>query len=280
MFPKCRTIPFSGCQVFAHAMIQVQSFCKAYESAVAVEQLTFRVAPGEILGLIGPNGAGKTTTMRALAGIIPFSSGTLSVAGYDVVRQPVQVKQCTAYVADDPQLFNDLTVGQHLAFVASVYGVGDWQTEMGELLQQFELATRVDCRASDLSRGMRQKLALACAYLYRPAALLLDEPMTGLDPQGIRMLKQSLKVRAAAGSAVIISSHLLAMVEDICSHVLILKSGRQTFYGTIGQLRDRFADDQQQSSLEDIFFLAVEGDVSFQPGVADPGWTVAYPVNH
>ncbi len=239
-------------------MINVQSFCKAYDLHVAVENLTFTVAAGEILGLIGPNGSGKTTTMRALAGIIPFNAGRLSVAEFDVNADPVEVKGRTAYVPDDPQLFNDLTVAEHFAFVASAYGVDSWQDEMHTLLELFELTAKIDAQASALSRGMRQKLALACAWLYRPSALLLDEPMTGLDPSGIRNLKQSLRERASQGTAVVISSHLLAMVEDICSHVLILKQGRQNFLGTIDQLRNQFAGTDHEASLEDIFFRAVE----------------------
>jgi ABC-2 type transport system ATP-binding protein len=239
-------------------MIQVQSFCKAYGQEMAVEELSFQVSAGQVLGLIGPNGAGKTTTMRALAGIIPFSAGQLTIDGFDVASSPVQVKQRTAYVPDDPRLFDDLTVAQHFAFVASVYGVDNWQHDMHDLLERFELSGKLNSKAADLSRGMRQKLALGCAWLYRPAALLLDEPMTGLDPRGIRTLKRSLQQRAQAGAAVIISSHLLAMVEDICSHVLILKDGRQSFYGTIDELRQQFADSGQPVSLEEIFFRAVD----------------------
>lgn len=269
-----QTNPFSE---FFH-VIEVQSFCKAYESEVAVDDLSFTVGAGQVLGLIGPNGAGKTTTMRALAGIIPSSGGQLLVDGLEVKRNPVQVKQRTAYVPDDPQLFNDLTVAQHFAFVASAYGVDDWQQEMHRLLDLFQLTRKIDNLASDLSRGMRQKLAIGCAYLYRPKALLLDEPMTGLDPRGIRMLKDSIQQRAEEGSAVVISSHLLAMVEDICSHVLILQDGKQNFYGTIDQLRARFADTdtESDSTLEDIFFRAVESplpvaDLSTSPSLGSTG---------
>ena len=135
----------------------------------------------------------SSTTLRALTGIIPASRGQLAVAGFQVDQDPIEVKRRTAYVPDDPQLFNDLTVRQHFAFVASAYSVPDWQTRMLNLASQFNLQDRLDSRASELSRGMRQKLAICCAYLYRPTALLLDEPMTGLDPRGIRMLKNSVR---------------------------------------------------------------------------------------
>ena len=242
-------------------MIEVNQFSKAYDAMVAVADLSFCVQPGEILGLVGPNGAGKTTTLRALAGIIPSSAGKIQIAGFDMDREPIAVKQRTAYVPDDPQLFHDLTVEQHLAFTASMYAVQDAVAKTDALLTSFALAPKRHTRASDLSRGMRQKLAICCAYLYEPQALLLDEPMTGLDPQGIRTLKQSVLQWAKRGSAVIISSHLLAMVEDICTHVLILESGQNKYCGTLDDLRASFAAPDTQTSLEDIFFRAV-GDTS------------------
>ena len=240
-----------------YSVIEVVDFSKAYDSTVAVRGISFHVAPGQVLGLVGPNGAGKTTTLRALTGIIPSSGGQLRIAGFDLDRDPLEVKRRTAYVPDDPQLFHDLTVQQHLTFVASVYGVDDPSDKIASLLQEFDLDFKRRTRAADLSRGMRQKLAICCAYLHDPLALLLDEPMTGLDPRGIRVLKQSIVQRAEQGAAVVISSHLLAMVEDICSHVLILDVGQQRFFGTIGELRSVFADSRDDASLEDVFFRAI-----------------------
>ncbi len=239
-------------------MIEAVEFCKAYDSTVAVTGLSFQVAAGQVLGLVGPNGAGKTTTLRALTGIIPSSGGKLRVAGFDLDDAPLEAKRRSAYVPDDPQLFHDLTVEQHLTFTASVYGVEEPADKMARLLEQFDLEFKRHTRASDLSRGMRQKLAICCAYLHDPQALLLDEPMTGLDPRGIRVLKQTIVERAQQGAAVIISSHLLAMVEDICTHVLILDVGQQHFLGTLGQLRSRFADSRDDATLEDVFFRAME----------------------
>ncbi len=239
-------------------MIEIVGFCKAYDSTVAVAELSLRVEAGQVMGLIGPNGAGKTTTLRALAGIIPASGGKLRVAGFDLDDTPLEVKRRTAYVPDDPQLFHDLTVEQHLLFVASVYGIDDPEKKIAFLLGQFDLEFKRHTRAANLSRGMRQKLAICCAYLHEPSALLLDEPMTGLDPRGIRVLKQSIVERAEQGAAVIISSHLLAMVEDICSHVLILDIGQQRFCGTSAELRTVFAGSRDDATLEDVFFRAID----------------------
>lgn len=237
-------------------MIIVEDLHKAYHRTIAVAGISFRVAAGEILGLVGPNGAGKTTTLRALTGIIPASRGRLCVAGHDLDRDPLAAKSRLAYIPDDPQLFHDLTVQQHLAFTASAYRVDNAPSKIQELLGRFELSARHDTPARDLSRGMRQKLAICCAYLHDPAAIFFDEPLTGLDPRGIRTLKESLRQRAAAGAAVIVSSHLLAMVEDICSHVLILDAGRQRFFGPVHQLKSLFASEDHDASLEDIFFRA------------------------
>ena len=239
-------------------MIQVRKLRKAYDDTIAVRDLSFDVKPGQILGLVGPNGAGKTTTLRALTGIIPVSGGAVTVAGFDLEQQPLEVKRHTAYVADDPQLFHDLTVEQHLVFTASIYEVEQATEKIARLLQAFDLEEKRHAPAADLSRGMRQKLAICCAYLYEPLALLLDEPMTGLDPPGIRMLKSSILDRAAAGTAVIISSHLLAMVEDICTHVLLLKAGAQQFFGPFDELKAQYGADNGRTSLEEIFFRALD----------------------
>ena len=242
-------------------MIEVNGFCKVYDDTIAVRELSFNVQPGQVLGLVGRNGAGKTTTLRAMTGIIPASDGELKVDGFDIATDPISVKKLTAYVPDDPQLFSDLSVEQHLKFQASVYGVADPTDEIARLLEMFELEPKRHTRASGLSRGMRQKLAICCAYLQNPRALLLDEPMTGIDPQAIRVLKDSIIEKSKSGAAIIISSHLLAMVEDICTHVLVLNSGRRKFFGELDELRKRFqvGDDNNidASSLEQAFFSAL-----------------------
>lgn len=241
-------------------MIKLENFCKCYDTEKAVDNLTFRVLPGQVLGLIGRNGAGKTSTLRALTGIIPPTSGNLSVDGFDLVDDPIQAKNRSAYVPDDPQLFHDLSVEQHLRFTASVYGVSSPTNKINGLLDRFELTEKRHSPASALSRGMRQKLAICCAYLHDPSALLLDEPMTGLDPPGIRNLKQSIREHADRGAAVIISSHLLAMVEDICSHVLIIDRGELKFYGSLEEIKTKTQSNEQASgetSLEEVFFAAL-----------------------
>ena len=178
-------------------MIDVQGLTKLYEDFLAVDDVSFSLLPGQICGLVGPNGAGKTTTLRCLAGLIPATCGDLTLAGCDVSRDPIRLKQRLAYVPDDPPLFDDLTVGQHLGFIGQLYGVENFTEKANQLLDQFELADKTNAGATTLSRGMRQKLAICCAYLFDPRVLLLDEPLTGLDPPGIRTLLASIGDRAS-----------------------------------------------------------------------------------
>ncbi len=244
------------------ALIEVVDYHKTYRDLTAVAGLTFEVRGGAILGLVGPNGAGKTTTLRALAGIIPPTRGKLVVAGHDIVVEPIAAKRQLAYVPDDPKLFDTLTVWEHLEFIASAYRLVDFEPKAAQYLDLFELSEKRDTITQELSRGMRQKVAIACAYLHDPRAILFDEPLTGLDPHAIRTLKRSIVERASAGAAIIISSHLLSLVEDLCSDLLILQKGRALFCGPIEQAREQFGSLGQDASLEEVFFRAIEGQTS------------------
>jgi ABC-2 type transport system ATP-binding protein len=186
-----------------------------------------------------------------------------------VQMDPVGAKQQLAYVPDDPKLFESLTVWEHLRFVAAAYRVGEFELYGKQLLEQFELVEKRDALAGELSRGMRQKVAICCAYLHDPLAILFDEPHTGLDPRGIRTMRESVIRRAAAGAAVVVSSHLLTLVEDLCTHLLILNRGRTLFFGRAQDARAAFAGLTGDSSLEDVFFHATEAAAS--SGGAAPG---------
>ena len=246
------------CSRIGLTVIQITGFNKTYRDTVAVENLSFEVPGGAILGLVGPNGAGKTSTLRCVAGIIPPTHGTLIVAGHDVVKDPISAKLQLAYVPDDPKLFDTLTVWEHIDFVAAAYRVDDWDAKGTRLLQQFELEEKRNTMAQELSRGMRQKVAICCAYLHDPTVILFDEPHTGLDPRGIRTMKQSILDRVAAGSTVVVSSHILELVEDLCSHLLILHKGKCLFFGPMHEARTAFPD-VADASLEEVFFRATEG---------------------
>ena len=239
-------------------MIEVISLTKLYDQFVAVNDLSLVVQPGEVLGLVGPNGAGKTTTLRCLAGIIPPSRGTIRVGGADLMADPVAAKRQLAFLSDEPRLFEYLTVRQHLEFVARIYQVADAARLAPALLAELELSDKLEALPHELSRGMKQKLAIACGLLHAPRVIILDEPLTGLDPLGIRRMKDSIVQRAREGAAIIISSHLLHLVEEMCSHLLILKGGRKIAGGTLEEMRRQFSDAGAAGRLEDIFLRATE----------------------
>lgn len=241
-------------------ILRVDELTKDYEGQPAVTRLSFAVAPGEILGLVGPNGAGKTTTLRSIAGVLPVKNGRVEIDGHDVMRDEARAKGCLCWVPDDPQPFETLTVLEHLEFTAALYSVGDWRVRAGELLAQFELSEKRDALGGELSRGMRQKLAFCCAWLPRPKLVLLDEPLSGLDPRAIRKAKDAIRELAGAGTAVILSSHQLELIEQLATRLLILDRGRAVFVGTLEQARVAFPA-HSRGSLEEIFLAATEESV-------------------
>ena len=240
-------------------MIIVENLCRRYGELVAVNELSFTVKPGEVLGLVGPNGAGKTTTLRMLAGIVQPSSGKITIAGHELASQAIAAKQKTGYVPDDPRLFDTLTVSEHLEITASLYGIKEFQHRIPELLKTFDLTKKKDTPATSLSLGMRQKLSICCAYLIDPTALIFDEPLTGLDPRGMRSIQHTIRERAENGAAIIISSHILSLVESLCSHVLIIDNGRIQLYDSLEHVLKTVSDSEGDSSLESVFMEITRG---------------------
>src|SRR5712691_11764588 len=238
-------------------MIQVQALTKLYGDFVAVNDLSFDVQPGNVLGLVGPNGAGKTTTLRCLSGISPATRGAIRICGHELAVDPIPAKRQMAFVNDEPRLFDYLTVEQHLAFTARIYQVGDYEPLAAQLLDELELAEKKSALPGELSRGMKQKLAIACGLLHSPRVIFFDEPLTGLDPLGIRRMKDSILRRAREGVAIILSSHLLHLLEEVCSHVLILKNGRKVVDGTLDEVRKKFSE-HPDTNLEEVFFRATQ----------------------
>jgi ABC-2 type transport system ATP-binding protein len=244
-------------------MIEAQGLTKLYGEFVAVNELSFAVQPGQVMGLVGPNGAGKTTTLRCLAGIIPPTRGTIRICGHDLANEPIEAKKQLAFFTDEPRLFEYLTVEQHLAFTARIYQVANYQELARPLLEELEIADKADKLPGELSRGMKQKLVIACGLLHSPRVIFFDEPLTGLDPIGIRRMKDSILKRAREGAAIIISSHLLHLLEEVCSNVLILKNGRKIIDGTLAEIRRQFAG-MGDANLEEVFFHAT-GETKLPP---------------
>jgi ABC-2 type transport system ATP-binding protein len=255
-------------------MIQVEGLTKLYGEFVAVNELSFALQPGQALGLVGPNGAGKTTTLRCLSGIIPPTRGRIAICGADLATDPISAKRQLAFFNDEPRLFEYLTVYQHLVFTARIYQVANFEPLANSLLQELEIADKRDALPGELSRGMKQKLAIACGLLHSPKVIYFDEPLTGLDPIGIRRMKDSILRRAREGAAIIISSHLLHLVEEICSHILILKNGRKIIDGTMQEIRSRFSEQAGDANLEEVFFRATseppKGEIPVNSDPAPP----------
>ena len=231
---------------------------KSFEGQPAVGGVSFEAAPGEILGIVGPNGAGKTTTLRCVAGILRPDAGELQVDGVDVEAEPVEAKRRLALVPDEPHLFSRLSVWEHLELSARLYRVPDWQPVARELLEELELFERRDTLAEALSRGMRQKVAVASALIHAPSLLMLDEPLVGLDPRGIRTLFSTLERRAAAGHTVLMSSHLLGQIEGLCTRFLIMRDGGVLFCGSKAEIAAELPALRAEATLEEIFFSATE----------------------
>ena len=250
--------------------IAVDHFSRTYATSdgsfTAVNDLSFEVTSGEIVGLIGPNGAGKTTTLRSLAGILRPTSGRVRIDGHDIIEDPLEAKRRLAFMPDEPHLFEYLTVDEHLRLVARLYGVADFARRSAVLIDELELKGKERSLPGELSRGMRQKVIIACGLVREATTLLFDEPLTGLDPLGIRRMRETIVARGRAGAAILLSSHLLHLVEEICTRVVIMDRGNKIADGTVEELRARADLAEAGSNLEQIF-LRVTGqhDPSGQP---------------
>ncbi len=220
-------------------MLQVTGLVKSFGTQVAVGGLSFDVGPGSVVGLVGANGAGKTTTLLVVAGVLRPDAGDVRIGGHDLAAHPVAAKQLLGFVPDEPALFDYLTVEEHLRFMARLYGVSDVELRVDALLEELELGARRQSLPDALSRGMRQKLALGCAFIHDPKVLVLDEPLTGLDPVGIRRMKDAIQRQASAGTAVLLSSHLLDVVRELCDRVIVLGHGRALAAGTPQEIAAR-----------------------------------------
>jgi ABC-2 type transport system ATP-binding protein len=244
--------------------LALERFQRTYGDFTAVDDLSFEVRSGEIVGLIGPNGAGKTTTLRALAGILRPTSGRVRIDGFDIVAEPIEAKRRLAFMPDEPHLFEYLTVEEHLQLTARLYGVRDIAARAGVLLDELELRGKERALPGELSRGMRQKVIIACGLVRDATTLLFDEPLTGLDPLGIRRMRETIVARGRAGAAILLSSHLLHLVEEICTRVIVMDRGRKVADGTVEELAARADLAAAGSNLEQIF-LRVTGRDSIVP---------------
>ena len=208
-------------------MIEVQHLTKRYGRFTAVEDVSFRVERGEILGFLGPNGAGKSTTMRILTGYMPATQGTATVAGYNVFEQPIEAKQRTGYLPETPPLYPDMTVREYLTFVAKIKGVpsGERTSRIATVMQRTHVADMANRACGKLSKGYKQRVGLAQAIIHNPDVLILDEPTAGLDPKQIIETRQLIR-ELAGDHTIILSTHILPEVSQTCQRVVIINKGK------------------------------------------------------
>jgi ABC-2 type transport system ATP-binding protein len=232
-------------------MIRTEHLSREYGDKVALHDLNLVVEPGEILGFLGPNGAGKSTTVKILTGMIRPSGGRASVAGFDIVEQPLEAKKRIGYVPETAALYDGLTAAEYLELIACLYHLDrkTSETRAYELLDLFGLAADRHRRMSEFSKGMRQKVLIASALMHRPDVLFLDEPLDGLDANAALVVKEVLKQLAGQGKTILFCSHILDVVERMCTRIVIINNGRQIANGTAEQIRATTGT----SSLEEAF---------------------------
>jgi len=239
-------------------MLEVRRLFKDYRKFRAVDDLSFTINGGEIVGLLGPNGAGKTSCLRCIAGILRPTHGEVFINGWDIVRDQGAAKAGLAFVPELPSLYELLTVDEHLRFVAMCFNTLDvYDSHGAALLERYHLADKTNSLVATLSKGMRQKLSVACAMVHRANVLLFDEPLIGIDPAGVHEVKQDLMQAKQSGCSILISTHLLDTAEKLCDRVIILAKGRMVAEGTVESLR--LQADMAGADLESVF-LKLTGD--------------------
>jgi ABC-2 type transport system ATP-binding protein len=220
-------------------MIEVHNLVKTYGAFKAVDDVSLDVAAGEIHGFLGPNGAGKTTTIRMIAGLLKPTAGRVAIDGHDLARAPTSAKAALGFIPDRPYLYEKLTAAEFLDFHGGLYGMApdDARARALELLELFELRGWRDELVESFSHGMKQRLVMCAAFLHRPKALLVDEPMVGLDPRGARLIKEVFRNMSGAGLAILMSTHTLEVAEEMCDRISIIQAGRIIARGSVDELR-------------------------------------------
>jgi ABC-2 type transport system ATP-binding protein len=240
-------------------MILVDRLVKTFGSFRAVDGVSLEVAPGEIHGFLGPNGAGKTTTIRMIAGLLKPSAGRVSIDGHDLAREPEPAKRALGFIPDRPFLYEKLTAAEFLRFHGGLYGLEGRAVEerAAELLALFELASWRDELVESFSHGMKQRLVMCSAFLHRPRAVLVDEPMVGLDPRGALLIKDVFRRMSEDGVAILMSTHTLEVAEEMCDRISIILGGRLIAQGTVAELQALAGT--EQAPLTPVFLKLTGG---------------------
>jgi ABC-2 type transport system ATP-binding protein len=235
-------------------MLRFCDFSKTYKGGKrAVDHLTLHVEAGDLYGFIGHNGAGKTTSLKAACGILDFAEGDILIGGVSVKADPMAVKKMTAYIPDNPDLYEFMTGIAYLNFIGDIYGVpaGERNARIEKYAAMFEISADLGTQIASYSHGMKQKLAIISALIHKPKLLILDEPFVGLDPQAAHVLKGMMRAHCDRGGAIFFSTHVLDTAEKICDRVAIIKGGRLVVSGTMSEVRGN-------ESLEDVFLELID----------------------
>ncbi len=234
-------------------MIELKDLTKHFGPVIAVDHLNLTVRSGEIFGFIGPNGAGKTTTIRMMGGVLLPTAGTVAIDGIDMAQDPETAKRKVGFIPDRPFLYEKLTGLEFLRFTADLFGVDGkrFREKSRDVLKLFSLSGRADELIESYSQGMKQRLAFAAALLHDPSVVIVDEPMVGLDPAGIRMLKGLFRGLARQGATIFLSTHTLAVAEDLCDCIGIIHRGRCIAVGTMEELKGMTS--RSEANLEEVF---------------------------
>jgi ABC-2 type transport system ATP-binding protein len=244
-------------------MIHVRDLVKSYGAFKAVDGVSLDVEAGEIHGFLGPNGAGKTTTIRVIAGLLKPTFGSVQIAGHDLAKDPMGAKAALGFIPDRPFLYEKLTALEFLAFHGGLYGLEGTELSQraAELLELFELTRWGPELIEAFSHGMKQRLVMCAAFLHRPRAVLVDEPMVGLDPRGARLIKDVFRQMSRKGVAILMSTHTLEVAEEMCDHISIILGGRIIARGTVPELRALAGGQDQQLTP---VFLKLTGGAGLQ----------------
>lgn len=232
-------------------IITAENITKVYgKDIVSVENLSFHINKGEIVGFVGQNGAGKTTTIKMLTGILKATQGSILINGHNIETEPMEAKQDIGYIADNPDIFLRLTGREYVNFISDIYGVAeeDRNKRVEEMALRFGMEDSLDKRMVSYSHGMRQKMMIIGALVHNPPVWILDEPMTGLDPNAAYELKNMMKEHAAQGNCVFFSTHVLEVAEKLCDNIIMIRKGKSIYQGTLDELETM----HKNKSLEDI----------------------------
>jgi len=238
-------------------MIKTIDLTKQFDKITAINKLSIEVEKGEIFGFLGPNGAGKTTTIKLLIGLLHPTSGEAFIDSKSIIRERLDIKKIIGYIPDQPFVYPKLTGEEFLKFVAQLYGVDSPDKKILELLSMFELASFKNDMIETYSHGMSQKLVMSACFIHEPKVIFVDEPMVGLDPKSIRLVKDIFKEKAKNGTTIFMSTHTLDLAQDICSRIAIINMGRLIALGTIKDLIKLGGSEE----LEDVFLLLTKPEM-------------------